>query len=109
MRAALPKLMLLTENPVQGPVDAFALRNVPIATAILETDVSTQRVLVALDGTYDRDIGGMSTVSVDFQEIRTMQNDMNLAVCILFKSDDPGVDECVYMNPDSPPTNTIAA
>lgn len=99
MRAALPKLMLLTETPVQGPVDAFALRNVPIATAILETDVSTQRVIVALDETYDRNIAGMSTVSVDFQEIRTMQNDMNLAACILFKSEDPDVDECVYMNP----------
>ena len=78
MRAALPKLMVLTETPVQGPVDTFALRNVPIATAILETDVSTQRVLVALDETYDRNIGGMSTVSVDFQEIRTMQNDKSL-------------------------------
>jgi hypothetical protein len=98
-RASLPKLMVLTEKPVQGPVDTFSLRNVPIATAILETDVSTQRVIVALDETYDRDVGGMSKILVDFTEIQTIQNDMNLSLCILFNSGDPGLDECVYIMP----------
>ena len=102
-RASLPKLMLLTERPVQGPVDSFSIRNVPIATAILETSITTQRVLVALDGDYRHDIGGFSTILADFKEIHSIQNDMKLSLCILFDSEDPDIDECVYVTPSSPP------
>ena len=96
-REALPRLKVLTEKPVQGPLDLFTLRHVPIATAILETEVTSQRVLVALEENYD--VGDMSSLLVEFQDIRTTQNEMNLPLCILFNSESPDFDECVYINP----------
>lgn len=96
---ALPKLKFLTEKPVQGPIDLFTLRHVPVATAILETESTSQRVLVALEEEYDRPVGEMSCFVVDIDQIKATQTEMNLPLCILFQSETPNVDDCVFINP----------
>lgn len=108
-RAALPKLKVLTEKPVQGPLDLYTLRHVPIATAVLDTETASQRVLVALEEDYDRHIGEMSCLLVDFDQLQTTQNEMNLPLCILFRSESPDLDECVFVNPTAPPTDIDAS
>ena len=98
-RDSLPKLKVLTEKPVQGPIDLPALRRVPMATAVLETEATSQRVLVALEEDYDRHIGDLSCLTVEFQDLQSALTEMNLPLCILFRSNSPDFDECVYLRP----------
>lgn len=97
-RASLPKLLILTDRPLQGPVDEYALRHVPIATAMLESEHAVQRVLVALDRDFAIDQWDVSTVLVDFEQVNAIQKQMNLPLCILFDSPTENVSECVYVN-----------
>lgn len=106
-RASFKSLRMITENPVPGPLDRYTLVHVPIATGMLTTETTTQRVIIAMEEKYGEPTDDLESLSISFEDAEFIQQQMNMPLCILCNGDDDGENKwVVYIKTDAPPITT---